>query len=446
MGAGAYFGSVMAEVFISYHRAQRKLARMIAHRLAEAGFAVWWDKTLNPSNAWSEATINALNRSRVVVGVWSRQSITSPWVIGEANSAYARGALVSVLGDQSAPPAPFDRAPAYSLGEWNGDPTDVHWTRTLARIRECALIPPREGPVAPTLNLDRPLAAGQSPAPIAAAPAPAPAPIREGPYLGPPPPEPPPRSNSAAIMFATFLVAGGAAYWQRDRLAALSADWGFAPPAEWGLAGGGAPASAWPADTAPSEPLMTDTPMPAWEVAVLVPSARFKPAPEDGELEDYLNAAAYGGGDPLSVNIARPRATVDEQAVQAATYTPPSEAPSETIAPPQVTRPQSLLVTEGSVIELDPPQAGPGAADLWFGPDRAGVQIYLGAKGSTRFGRARDNGACGATRVTLTPARALNAGDALCVRTSAGRLVRVSIEESGRENGKRQMRIQVQEQ
>jgi hypothetical protein len=433
----------MTEVFISYHRAQRKLARMIAHRLAEAGFAVWWDKTLNPTNAWSEATINALNRSRVVVGVWSRQSIGSPWVIGEANSAFARGALVSVLSDQSPPPAPFDRAQAFALSEWTGDPTDINWTRALARIRECALTPPREVVAhASVLTLDRapPHAPGQAPVTVR------PAPRREGPYLGPPPPEPPPRGNGAGIFLATLLVVGAGAYWQRERLIAFGAEWGVTAPPGWGLSGAGQEAMTSPSGDTPAEPLMTDTALPAWEVAILTPSIRFRPLQDQLDATDYLNAAAYGGGDPSSVRIPAPKPLPIEDMSAATVIEPAADAPVETIAPPQVTPPQSLLVTEGSVIELDPPGAGAGAADLWFGPDRAGVQVYLGAKGSARFGRARADGSCGATRDTLTPARALRAGQSLCVRTTAGRLVSVAIETSNRVEGKRQMRIQVQAQ
>jgi hypothetical protein len=347
----------MTEVFISYHRAQRKLARLIAHRLGESGFAVWWDKTMNDGDAWSEATINALNRAQVVVAIWSRQALTSSWVRGEANSGFARKALVSIQGDGAAPPAPFDRAPAFDLSVWEGDPSDVHWTRAITRIRDCAIAAGRhanqdliEAPPAGVAARSNAAIGGGNLAVVDEAPPrerPLPAPVRRydvGPNLGPPPPETPQHRGGAGVLFATLLIAGAGAFWQRDRLQAAWSHWQETGEVSFAS---GAPASETLAlppalSVEDAAPFIMDTPLPPWEQVVVTPPMTFSPSRFERLDDDYLNRAAYGGGDPAGVRILRAPVEPVAAGAEISPITAPAEAAPPAPAPPIVVAPRAL--------------------------------------------------------------------------------------------------------
>jgi len=132
---GEYSGNFMSQAFISYHHAQRKLARLIAHRVAADGHSVWWDRSDRPGDEWSEAVSSALARSACVVVLWSKQAATSPAILGEATAGYGRNALINVMADKTAPPPPFSNAPVVDLQDWAGDSIDVAWIRLRDPIR-----------------------------------------------------------------------------------------------------------------------------------------------------------------------------------------------------------------------------------------------------------------------------------------------------------------------
>ena len=53
-----------------------------------------------------------------MIVVWSQHSITSEWVIAEANAAKERGILIPVLLDSVEPPLGFRRIHAADLTNW----------------------------------------------------------------------------------------------------------------------------------------------------------------------------------------------------------------------------------------------------------------------------------------------------------------------------------------
>ncbi|MDX2233427.1 MAG: toll/interleukin-1 receptor domain-containing protein [Hyphomonadaceae bacterium] len=130
-----FSGKAMSQAFISYHRAQRKLARLIAHRIAADGHSVWWDRGERPGDAWSEAVSTALANSACVVVIWSKQAAASPWVLGEATAGYGRGALVSVCADRTQPPSPFHKGPVIDMQDWEGAGDEVAWIRLREPVR-----------------------------------------------------------------------------------------------------------------------------------------------------------------------------------------------------------------------------------------------------------------------------------------------------------------------
>ena len=56
----------MADIFISYASQDREIARQLAERLGEAGYAVCWDRTIPPGRVFDEVIQEALASARSV--------------------------------------------------------------------------------------------------------------------------------------------------------------------------------------------------------------------------------------------------------------------------------------------------------------------------------------------------------------------------------------------
>jgi hypothetical protein len=73
----------MADVFISYSKANRDLAEKVDRALRRAGYTVWWDNSLTPQEAWAITLERELKAARQVLVLWTRDSRESEWVITE---------------------------------------------------------------------------------------------------------------------------------------------------------------------------------------------------------------------------------------------------------------------------------------------------------------------------------------------------------------------------
>ncbi|HEX7035745.1 MAG TPA: TIR domain-containing protein [Pseudomonadales bacterium] len=87
----------MADVFVSYARADEARVEHIVRALSDAGFSVWWDRSLEPGTNWPDIIDRELRRARCVVVVFSARSAASRWVSIEAHEARRRGILVPVV-------------------------------------------------------------------------------------------------------------------------------------------------------------------------------------------------------------------------------------------------------------------------------------------------------------------------------------------------------------
>ena len=81
--------SDMPDVFVSYSRDDRKIARQFATGLEREGFGVWWDQAIHAGEAFDRVTEKALEEARAVVVLWSKRSVESDWVRAEATQARA---------------------------------------------------------------------------------------------------------------------------------------------------------------------------------------------------------------------------------------------------------------------------------------------------------------------------------------------------------------------
>ena len=156
----------MADLFISYARADQPFAERLAALMEQQGWSVWWDRDLVPGNIFDEVIERELGLASAVLVLWSSASVRSQWVRSEASLAAERGNLIPVLTDSTAMPLRFRNLQAVDLSEWDGSATDGRLARLFAGIQSLAgpPAPPRHQLPCPPSRLRRP-ASHASPGP-----------------------------------------------------------------------------------------------------------------------------------------------------------------------------------------------------------------------------------------------------------------------------------------
>ena len=86
----------MADIFISYPKADHALALTLSAFLESEGWTVWWDKSLGAADLYRDEIMKQLVAARAVITIWSPNSIQSDWVRAEAGRAKADGKLIPV--------------------------------------------------------------------------------------------------------------------------------------------------------------------------------------------------------------------------------------------------------------------------------------------------------------------------------------------------------------
>jgi TIR domain len=100
----------MADVFISYAKAQRRLAEGLAREMSAASFSVWWDTNLLPNQVFRSEIDKQLDCCKATIVIWTPDSIASEWVLAEADHAHRQGKLINTHSPELAPdriPKPF---------------------------------------------------------------------------------------------------------------------------------------------------------------------------------------------------------------------------------------------------------------------------------------------------------------------------------------------------
>ena len=111
----------MADVFISYARADRDKIAKLAAALEAQGFSVWWDRQILGGAEFAKDIERELNAAKVAVVAWSAQGKDSPWVRDEATYAYRQGKLIPISLDRSDAPMGFGQFQAIDFEAWRGD-------------------------------------------------------------------------------------------------------------------------------------------------------------------------------------------------------------------------------------------------------------------------------------------------------------------------------------
>jgi hypothetical protein len=158
----------MGDIFLSYSQKDRDRAQRVAVALRSSGWEVWWDANLYAGSRFRAEIATQLHAARCVVVLWSAASVTSDWVIDEAEDGKQRGVLVQAIIDPVRPPHGFGQIHYADLVNWRGG-TGEPVFRSLSRGVEQKV--PRGQPAAGPGSTARPMSspfAGQIAAAAAA--------------------------------------------------------------------------------------------------------------------------------------------------------------------------------------------------------------------------------------------------------------------------------------
>jgi hypothetical protein len=119
----------MADVFISYAKAEKPTAQQVAQALVAQGYSVWWDDELLCHKAYPDLIQEQLDQAGAVLVLWSATSIRSEWVRSEADAGRNMRKLVQASIDGRVPPMPFNQFQSASLDGWRGEPDHPGWRK-----------------------------------------------------------------------------------------------------------------------------------------------------------------------------------------------------------------------------------------------------------------------------------------------------------------------------
>ena len=125
----------MADIFISYKKEDAGRVVRIVEALRAEGFSVWWDHGIAPGSQWDQTIQQELQAAKLVMAIWSEQSVAAPWVKEEAAVGKNRGVLLPVLIDDVEPPLGFSLIQAANLVGWDGEAKDPHFQHLLGAVR-----------------------------------------------------------------------------------------------------------------------------------------------------------------------------------------------------------------------------------------------------------------------------------------------------------------------
>ena len=115
----------MADIFVSYARADKARVAPLVAALEARGWSLWWDPEITPGQEFDELITREIEAARAVIVVWTPSSVASRWVRGEARFAADRNVLVPVRFDQASLPLDVRAIHTTDLDDWGGDPQSV---------------------------------------------------------------------------------------------------------------------------------------------------------------------------------------------------------------------------------------------------------------------------------------------------------------------------------
>jgi len=112
----------MADVFVSYARADRARVAPLVAAIVAKGWSVWWDPEITPGQEFDDQIDAEIDAAKAVMVVWTPTSVASRWVRGEAREAADRGILVPVRFDKARLPMDVRAIHTTDVDDWAEDP------------------------------------------------------------------------------------------------------------------------------------------------------------------------------------------------------------------------------------------------------------------------------------------------------------------------------------
>jgi hypothetical protein len=121
------------DVFVSYQREDRARISPIVDKLKAEGFSVYFDEYLGTGSNFILELNAQLRAANAVVVAWSAGSVSSPYVVAEAMTAFERNSLVPIrIDSRCEPPVPF--AAIHTVDLFDG-PSSALWSRFVTDLK-----------------------------------------------------------------------------------------------------------------------------------------------------------------------------------------------------------------------------------------------------------------------------------------------------------------------
>jgi len=132
----------MSDIFISYAREDRERILPLVRALEEAGWSVFWDRTIPISKTWQQVIGKEVDECRCMIVAWSSASVESEWVYEEAGEGKRRQILFPLIFDDTLPPLGFRSIQAGDLSKWDGKEKSTALKKLIQDLSEIIGEPP----------------------------------------------------------------------------------------------------------------------------------------------------------------------------------------------------------------------------------------------------------------------------------------------------------------
>jgi hypothetical protein len=107
----------------------------LANALASRGWSVWWDRAILIGKNYREVITAALKSAKCIIVVWSKNSVSSSWVIDEANVGINNNkVLLPVLIEDVQVPLGFGEIQSANLIDWQGSLSHSEFEQLMKAI------------------------------------------------------------------------------------------------------------------------------------------------------------------------------------------------------------------------------------------------------------------------------------------------------------------------
>jgi adenylate cyclase len=135
----------VGRVFLSYAREDVGVAKQLAGYIDGAGHTVWWDREIQGGSHFASEIDRELKNADVVVVLWSKTAVESPWVQDEAAEGRDSGRLVPIMMGAEKAPLGFRQFQSIDFSGWDGSgepPTLAGLIQAIAQ--KCGDAEPKE--------------------------------------------------------------------------------------------------------------------------------------------------------------------------------------------------------------------------------------------------------------------------------------------------------------